>query len=343
MKKSIKIISVILIIIVIFFGVRSLFKTSVARLDTYLSINLRLNKIFNPRSIDNKSIKEIRENLNTESTRWSKKPIAFSNIKNLIILENSKKIPVRIYTPSSISKLPIVIYSHGGFWIGGNLNTHDAICRKLSKSSKAIVISVDYHLAPENPFPIAVEDIYDVLNWTYKNAESINGDKKHIAVAGDSAGANLSTVVSLMVKDKNGPPITCQVLVYPSTNIFALNSNSWSQFANTVNLSTKDMEKYISLYVPKKEERKTPYASPLLRKDLSKLPDTLIITAEVDPLRDEGESYGNKLKKAGNNVTITRYKGVCHGFITMDKITNKADEAINQISLYLQKEFKINK
>lgn len=339
MKKSIKIVSVILLIMVIFFSIKSLFKTRVGRLDTYLSINLRLNKIVNPRSINNKSIKEIRESLNIESAKWSKKPMAFSNIKNLIILENTRKIPVRIYTPNNSSKLPIVIYSHGGFWIGGNLDTRDSVCRKLSQNSKAIVISVDYHLAPENHFPIAVEDIYDILIWTYKNAESINGDKKHIAVAGDSAGANLSTVVSLMARDKNGPPITCQVLIYPSTNIFELNSNSWSLFANTINLSTKDMEKYISLYVPKKEDRKNPYASPLLAKDLKKLPDTLIITAEVDPLRDEGESYGNKLKKSGNNVTITQYKGVCHGFITMDKITNKADEAINQISLYLQKEF----
>lgn len=343
MKKSIKIVLIILIIISIFFSVKSFIKTSVGKLDTYLSINLRLNKIFNHESIDNKSIKEIRENLNTQSTKWSKKPMSFSNIKNITISENSKKIPVRIYTPDSSSNLPIVIYSHGGFWFGGNLDTYDAVCRKISKNSKAILISVDYHLAPENHFPIAVEDIYDILNWTYKNAKNINGDKKRIAVAGDSSGGNLSAAVSLTARDKNGPPITCQVLIYPSTNIFKLNSNSWSLFANTTNLSLRDMEKYISLYIPKKEDRKSPYASPLLSENLKKLSDTLIITAEVDPLRDEGESYGNKLKKAGNNVTITQYKGVCHGFITMDKITNKADNAINQISLYLQKEFKTTK
>lgn len=343
MKKSIKTVSVILFIIAIFLGIKSLVKTSVGKLDTYLSINLRLNKLLNPKSIDNKSIKQIREALNTQSIIWSKKPIPFSNIRNVTVSENFKKISIRIYTPNSNNKLPIVIYSHGGFWIGGDLDTHDAVCRKLSQNSKAIVISVGYHLAPENPFPIAVDDVYTILNWAYKNAESINGDKNHIAVAGDSAGGNLSTVVSLMARDKNGPPITCQVLIYPSTNIFELNSNSWSQFSNTINLSINDMEKYISLYIPKKEDRKSAYASPLLSKDLKKLPDTLIIAAEVDPLRDEGEAYGNKLKEAGNNVIITEYKGVSHGFITMDKITSKADGAINQISLYLQKEFKITK
>jgi acetyl esterase len=142
-----------------------------------------------------------------------------------------------------------------------------------------------------------------------------------------------------MARDKNGPQITCQVLIYPSTNISKLNSNSWSYFANDFNLSVRDMEKYISLYVPKKEDRKIPYASPLLAKDVKKLPDALVITAEIDPLRDEGEAYAKKLKETGIQVNVTRYKGVCHGFIEMDKITNKADEALNQISLYLQKEF----
>ncbi len=343
MKKSIKTVSIILFIITIFLGIRILVKTGIGKLDTYLSISLRLNKMLNPNSIDNNSIKKLRESLNYQSTIWSKKPIPFSNIKNITISENSKRIPVHIYTPNNNNKLPIVIYSHGGFWIGGNLDTHDTVCRKLSQNSKAIVISVDYHLAPENPFPIAVNDVYTVLNWAYKNAGNINGDKNNIAVAGDSAGGNLSTVVSLMARDKNGPSITCQVLIYPSTNIFQLNSNSWSQFSNAINLSINDMEKYISLYIPKKEDRKNPYASPLLSKDLRKLPDTLIITAEADPLKDEGEVYGNKLKEAGINVTITEYKGVPHGFITMDKITNKADAAINQISLYLQSQFKITK
>jgi len=340
-KRGIKIISVIVFILIItsFLFIKNLTKTNDGKLNTYIAINLQLDKILNPTSIKGKSIKEIRDYSNMQSTKWSKKPIPFSNIKNITIDINSEKIPVRIYTPEDGVKLPIIIYSHGGFWIGGNVDIHDSTCRKISQNTKAIVISVDYRLAPENPFPDALNDVYNILQWTYKNAGSINGDEKHIAIAGDSAGGNLSAAVSLMARDKNGPHIVCQVLIYPSTNIFELNSKSWSYFANDFNLSMEDMEKYISLYVPRKEDRKNPYASPLLAKDFNKLPDTLVITAEIDPLRDEGEAYAKKLKEAGIQVEVTRYKGVPHGFITMDKITNKADEALNQTSLYLQKEF----
>lgn len=341
MKKSIKIISVIIFILIIagFFIIKNLTKINDGKLNMYIAIRLQMDKILNPKSIKGESINDIRYYLNRESTKWSNKPIPFYNIKNVTIEINSEKIPVRIYTPENGGNLPIIIYSHGGFWIGGNRDTCDSTCRKLSKDIKAIVISVDYRLAPENPFPAGLNDVYNVLQWTYKNSKSINGDEKHIAVVGDSAGGNLSAAVSLMARDKNGPSITCQVLIYPSTNIFELKTKSWSYFANKFNLSVDDMEKYISFYVPREEDRKNPYASPLLSKNFSKLPNTLVITAEIDPLRDEGEAYGNKLKEAGVPVDIVRYEGVTHGFITMDKITNKADEALNQISLFLQKQF----
>ncbi|WP_434302019.1 alpha/beta hydrolase [Clostridium botulinum] len=341
MKKVIKIVSVILVILVIsgFFIIKNLTETKDGKLNMYVAANLELYKILNLKSINSKSIEEIRGNLNKQSTKWSNKPILFSNIKNLDIKMNNEKIPVRIYTPENGSNFPIIIYSHGGFWIGGNTDTSDRVCRKLSQNTKAIVISVNYRLAPENPFPAGLNDVYNVLQWTYENAKSINGDEKHIAVVGDSAGGNLSAAVSSMSRDKNGPPIACQVLIYPSTNIFELNSKSWSYFSNSFNISREDMEKYISIYAPKKEDRKNPYASPLLSKEFSKLPDTLVVTAEIDPLRDEGEVYANKLKESGAKVEVARYKGITHGFITMDKITNKADEALNQISLYIQKEF----
>ncbi len=345
MKKKIWIISSIIFIIIIagFFIIKNLTRINDGKLNTYVAVNLQLDKIINSSSIEGKSIEEVRESLNRQSTKWSKKPIPFSNIKNTTIEAGSEKISVRIYTPEDGEKLPIIIYSHGGSWISGNLDTHDNICRKLSQNTKAIVISVDYRLAPENPFPDGLNDVYNTLQWTYNNAESINGDKKKIAIAGDSAGGNISAAVSLMAGNENSSNITCQVLIYPSTNIFELNSKSWSYFANHFNVSNEDMEKYISLYVPRKEDRKNPYVSPLLAKEFNKLPDTLVITAEIDPLRDEGEAYANKLKEAGIQVDIIEYKGVTHGFIGMDKITNKADEAINQIVLYLQKEFeKIN-
>jgi len=341
MKWKGKIIGLIIFILITigFFTIKNLIETKNGKINTYIAVNLQLDKILNPRSTNEQSIEEIRVRLNNESTKSSKQPIPFSDIKNITVEVNSEKIPVRIYTPEDGDKFPIIIYSHGGSWISGNLDTHDNVCRKLSQNTKAIVISVDYRLAPENHFPAGLNDVYNVLQWTNKNAKSINGDENHISVAGDSAGGNLSAAVCLMAKDKNGPRIACQVLIYPSTNIYELNTKSWSDFSNDFNISKEEMEKYISLYVPQKEDRKNPYASPLLAKEFNQLPDTLVITAEIDPLRDEGEAYDNKLKETGIQTEVIRFNGVTHGFITMDKITDKADDALNQISLYLQKEF----
>ncbi|BAH05481.1 alpha/beta hydrolase [Clostridium kluyveri] len=339
-KKGIWIftIATLIFIIISYLIVKSWTTTNYGKLHIRIAIMLKIKKYINPNSINNKSINDIRNIIDKDFTRWNTEPIYFSNIKNLSIPTSSIQIPVRIYTPQVASKLPVIIYSHGGSWIGGSLNTHDNICRKLSQNTNAIVISVDYRLAPENPFPAGLNDVYTVLQWTYKNAESINGNSAHIALVGDSSGANLSAAASLMERDKNGSHIACQVLVYPSTNIFELNSKSWSYFANDFNLSMTDMQKYISLYVPKKEDRINSYASPLLAKNFKGLPDTLIITAEFDPLRDEGETYAEKLKEAGVKVAVTRYKSVTHGFLLMNQITSESDKALNQISSYLQKE-----
>lgn len=344
-KKSIWVFAVIVLAFIIgaFLLIKNLTTTSYGKVNMKVGVILKAHKYFNPNTIKGKPINEIRETLNKDSIMWSAKPIPFSNIKNVNIDISSTKIPVRIYTPEGGSKLPIIIYLHGGFWIAGNLDASDNVCRKLSKNTKAIVVSVDYRLAPENPFPAGINDVYNLIQWTYKNAESINGDAKHIAVAGDSSGGNLAAAVSQMIRDKGGPHVTCQVLIYPSTNISELNSKSWSQLSNDFNISREDMEKYISLYIPKKEDRKSPYASPLLAKDFRGLPHALIITAEIDPLRDEGEAYAEKLKKAGDEVVVTRYKGCIHGFLTMDKISREGEKALNEISLYLQKEFQKDK
>ena len=145
-------------------------------------------------------------------------------------------------------------------WISGTIDDYDNICRKLSKNSKAIVVSVNYRLAPENPFPAGLNDVYNVLQWVYKNAKSINGDSSLICVAGDSAGGNLSAVVSQMARDKAGPHITSLVLIYPSTNIYKLNTKSWSYFGMDYDFTRENSEKFISLYTPKLEDRKNKYA-----------------------------------------------------------------------------------
>lgn len=319
--------------------IKSLITTSYGKLDIIFGVMTKIEKYFNPISLKGKSTYEMRAALHKDTTKWSSKPINFSNIKNMDIKTSSNQVPVRIYTPDNGNNFPLIIYSHGGSWIGGNLDDYDNICRKLSKKSKAIVVSVNYRLAPENPFPAGLNDVYNVLLWVYKNAKSINGDSSRICVAGDSAGGNLSAAVSQMARDKAGPHITSEVLIYPSTNIYKLDTKSWSYFGMNYNPTRENSEIVLSLYTPRLEDRKSNYASPLLSKNFKGLPDTLIITAEFDPLRDESEAYGNKLKDAGVDVISTRYKGVSHGFVSMDNITEKADQALNEISTYLQREF----
>jgi acetyl esterase len=345
MRKLFKAVGIVIFIIILIFivigviVVKNFSKANVEKVDMYVGIRLQLNKFFNPDSNGDKSIQEIRENLDKTFLKFSNRPIPFSNINNMTLEINNDKIPVRIYTPKEGEILPIIIYLHGGSWFSGNLEVYDNLCRKLSKNTNAIVISVAYRLAPENPFPDGLNDVYNTLKWTYENAENINGDKKRIAIAGDSAGGNLSAAVSLMARDQKGPRITCQVLMYPATNPSDLTSQSWHNFSNAFNVSNKDMEKYISLYVPEKEDRKNQYVSPLLAKDFRGLPDTLVVTVEIDPLYDEGEAYASKLKEAGNEVNIISVSGIPHGFITMDKITHKADETLNQVSVYIKNEF----
>ncbi|MBU3146797.1 alpha/beta hydrolase [Clostridium sp. CF012] len=340
-KKVIRMFLIVCLIIIIIgpFMFTGLIASKYGKLNIMTDIILTIGNLTKPGSLNVKSIPEIRDYLNKNEKKWNAKPIPFSNIKNMNIPSASNQVPVRIYTPSTGDKFPVIIYSHGGFWMAGNLDGRDNLCRKLSNNTNAIVVSVDYRLAPENPFPAGLNDVYSVLQWVSKNAESIHGNPIKICVAGDSAGGNLSAAVSQMARDKAGPHITCQVLIYPSTNISQLSTNSWTYFGINYTPTKEDSQKFLSLYTPKIQERKSPYASPILAKDFKKLPDALVITAEFDPLRDEGEDYARKLKVAGVQSVFTRYKGVIHGFITMDKVLKQADKATNEISIYLQKEF----
>ncbi len=325
-----------------FFIVKNSTTTIYGKLDATFGMMSKIEEYFHPVSLKGKSIYEMRAVLHNNTSKFKSKPIPFSNIKNMDIKTASNQVPVRIYTPDNGSNFPLIIYSHGGSWVSGNIDDYENICRKLSKNSNAIVVSVNYRLAPENPFPAGIHDVYNVLQWIYENAKSINGDASRICIAGDSAGGNISAAVSQMARDKGGPHITSQILIYPSTNIYKLNTKSWSNFGMDYNLTRENFEKFISLYIPKSEDRKNEYASPLLSENFKGLPNTLIITAEFDPLRDEGEAYGSKLKDANVDVTFIRFKGVTHGFLSMDKITKKSDEALNEISTYLQKQFNKN-
>lgn len=282
-----------------------------------------------PGSVSSVSPAELREWYN-EMPKL--KGVALQSVEDRKIPGPQGKIPIRIYTAEVTGMRPVIVYYHGGGWVIGGIETHDTVARYLSKASGGIVVSVDYRLAPENPFPAALEDAYAALQWVSENAMSFGGDPTRIAVAGDSAGGNLAAVVSLRSRDDNGPQIRCQALVYPVTNLASFDTESYNNFATGFFLTKEEMKWFRSHYLPKQEDWVDPYASPLLARDHSHLPPAVVITAQFDPLRDEGEAYAEKLRQAGVPVELIRYDGMIHGFVSFVGIVGQAEDALDRIA-----------
>jgi acetyl esterase len=253
-------------------------------------------------------------------------------INDLRILKAN--IPIRIYKPQGDGVLPIVIYYHGGGWSRCNIETHDYICRYIAKGSNSIVVSVGYRLAPEYKFPTGLEDCYDALVWVEKNVVTFNGDSSRIAIAGDSSGGNLAAVVCLLAKERQGPKILKQVLIYPNTDLSDTSQGSYKRYEKGYNLERRQVETFNRYYVNNENEWTNPYVSPLLAEDVSGLPPVLFIFAECDVLVDEGLKYAKKLKDAGVTVEYHIYKGMPHGFI--GRTYQKSFEALDRINSVLQ-------
>lgn len=228
----------------------------------------------------------------------------------------ASEIPLRIYKPLVPSSKGALVYFHGGGWVLGDLDSHDNICRRLAGGAGITVISVDYRLAPETTFPGPVNDCYAATAWVANNAELLDIDPLRIAVGGDSAGGNLAAAVTLKARDEAWPTIRFQLLVYPVTDA-RFDTASYRDNAEGYLLSRKTMEWFWDLYAPNAQDRLHAYASPLRADSWVTLPPALVLTAEYDPLRDEGEAYANALRSAGVQVTQTRYPGLIHGFFGM--------------------------
>jgi len=237
------------------------------------------------------------------------------------------EIPVRIYWPRSGQRVGLVVYYHGGGWVLGDLETHDATCRRLANASDCIVVAVDYRLAPEHKFPAAVEDCYAAALWAAENAASLGVDAARVAVAGDSAGGNLAAVVSLLAKQRGGPPLAYQALIYPVTD-FDFQRPSYQENAEGYLLTRQAMEWFWRQYLNDDAEGADPLASPLRAPDLRGLPPATVITAEYDPLRDEGEVYAERLAQAGVPTTCVRYLGQIHGFIILEHLLPAGRQAL---------------
>jgi acetyl esterase len=236
-------------------------------------------------------------------------------------------IPIRIYTPAGGGPFGALVFFHGGGWVIGSIETHDVTCRDLTAGAGCVTISVGYRLAPEHKFPAGLEDCYAATKWVADNARSLNVDANRIAVGGDSAGGNLAAVIPQMARDHGGPKIAFQLLIYPATDCADQTPSQHEFTEDGYILSRRDMEWFYGYYLAA-SERTNPYACPALAKSFANLPSAFVLTAEFDPLRDEGENYAEALRKAGVMVKAKRYDGVCHGFVSMAALLDAGKRAV---------------
>jgi len=251
------------------------------------------------------------------------------------------KIPLRIYTPRELKpaeKLPVLVWYHGGGYVIGDLDTHDSACRVLANDADCIVVAVDYRLAPEHKFPAAVDDCEAALKWVAQHAGEIHADDKRIAVGGDSAGANLATVVSILAREARYTNICFQLLIYPVTAPEP-ESKSHYAFAEGYLLTRKTITWFFTHYVRTSRDTRDFRYAPLEADDLSSLPPALIIVAGFDPLRDEGVEYAEALIHAGNRVRLSNYEGMIHGFYLMGGMVDAARRALTESAANLREAF----
>ncbi|MGH3089259.1 MAG: alpha/beta hydrolase [Rubrobacteraceae bacterium] len=262
-------------------------------------------------------------------------PEPMAGVEDFTVPGPAGRLPVRLYKPEEGGLLPLVVYYHGGGWVIGSIESHDATCRALAKASGCAVASIEYRLAPESGFPAAPEDCYAATRWLAENGEEIGVDSSRLAVAGDSAGGNLAAVVSLMARDRAGPEISRQLLIYPSVD-FTENYPSYEENGEGYFLTTAAMKWFIGHYIEEESYKEEWTASPILAGDHSNLPPAIIVTAGFDPLRDEGEAYAEKLKDAGVEAKVIRYDGQIHGFVSMIGAVDDARKVAGEMGAELR-------
>lgn len=243
-------------------------------------------------------------------------------------------VPVRIYRPVSDVPVPVVVYAHGGGFVFCDLDSHDGLCRNLANLLSAVVISVDYRLAPESRWPAAAEDMYAATRWAAKHAAEFGGDPDRLAVAGDSAGGNLAAVTTLMARDRGGPGLSAQLLIYPMIAA-DFETESYRRYGKGYYNPRPALQWYWDQYAPSPADRTHPYASPL-QAPLEGLPPAVVVIAGHDPLRDEGVAYADALEAAGVPVARCTFDGGIHGFMTMPML-DIAHEARRQATQELAK------
>ncbi|MGD6848788.1 alpha/beta hydrolase [Rossellomorea aquimaris] len=243
-------------------------------------------------------------------------------------------IPVRIYTPSGEGPYPVLIYSHGGGWVFGDLDSADNLCRHLSKHAGIVVVSVGYRLAPEHKYPSAFRDVIESIKWTFRHRERLKGDIKRIAVGGESSGGNLAAAAAIYFRGSEEYKLFLQVLITP---VMDYNFDTLSYRENhTYNLTNEKMKWFWGHYLNDPSEGSEVYVSPLRVHSMKSLPNTLLVTAEFDPLREEGLAFSERLKKAGINVELLHYEDMVHSFINMIGTVDEAKRALDEMAIKLK-------
>ncbi|MFE6692092.1 alpha/beta hydrolase [Streptomyces sp. NPDC057743] len=245
-------------------------------------------------------------------------------------------LPVRIYRPNApaAGPRPLVVFCHGGGWVLCDLDTHDGLCRQLARRAGAVVVSVEYRRAPEDRFPAAAEDAYAATRWAVGHAAELGCDAARVAIAGDSSGGNLAAAVALMARDRTGPPLAAQVLLYPALD-HRLAGRSAADYATGFFHTTAHMRWYWEQYLGPDGDPTHPYAAPGRAADLAGLPPALLVLPECDPLRDEGRAYGRALRRAGVPARVDEYPGAFHGFLGAAGVLPTVDDALDAVAQWL--------
>ena len=305
----------------------------------YMAINQSMKKILKALSFDGIEVEASRHLANLKAIDPMK---IFHKTIDYKIYNENYEVPVRIYLPREkvTEDLPVFLFFHGGGWVTDCIDNYERICSRLASATEHIVVSVEYRLAPEHPFPTGLMDCYAVAKAIYTNRFILNVNPENITLIGDSAGGNLAAAVSLKARDDGIFLPKRQILIYPAVNndySEASKFQSVKECGSDYLLTAGKMRDYIDFYAAKEEDKQNKYFAPLMETDYSHQPDTLILTAEFDPLRDEGEEYGKRLKEAGNYVEVHRIKDALHGYFALGIRYFHVQESFELINQFLSR------
>ena len=288
--------------------------------------------------VEEMTVQEMRDGMEERARLTGGEPQPVDQVLSSEVPGPAGPIPVRIYVPAGPAPKPALVYFHGGGWARGNLDTHDILCRALANGGGCVVVSVDYRMAPEHTFPAAIDDSVAATRWVAEHAEQIGVDPTRLAVGGDSAGGNLAAAVALVLRDEGGPALVHQLLIYPVTD-YNLDTRSYLDNAEGYNLTREAMRFYWRLYLRDESDAEDQRASPLRARHFANLPPAFVLTAEYDPLRDEGRAYAERLRDAGTPTVYRDYSGMIHGFVTSAGVIDQGKQAIRDASAALREAF----